>query len=257
MTHKRLHFKLSLGMLSLIFLLTACSQSQSTPPSPLPTITPISGWQKLSNEGFEIWLPESFIGGTNLDFDVVAQQMAKLGPDFEKQANALKKQRSSFLIFAIDKNRGNTGLTTNLIISKHLVSNNISMEKYMEALGNSLTEPYRVIEINSLPSDRYPTGVLLISANFPQVGEVSQIMYSVRNGGAIWDIIFSTPSNEFQERLPIFEEIVQTVNVPFTPENTAQQGNPISFGIGVALIIFVLLLKSWQKRKKAERQKSV
>jgi hypothetical protein len=78
-------------------------------------------------------------------------------------------------------------------------------------------------------------------------------MYSARYGGAIWDMIFSTSSSEFEERLPLFEKIVGTVNVPFTPENTARQGSPISVGIGVGLILITLLLKAWQKRHKGKK----
>lgn len=244
------HHKLILLMLCLILTISACGPAQQLTLTSLPTITPISGWHKLSNDGFEIWLPESFIGGTNLDFDEVAQQMAKLGPDFEKQANALKDKGSSFTIFAFDKNRSKPGLVTNIIVAKESVPGNISVEKYVETLASRLAKPFEVVETKSLDSNRYQIGVLMVRASTPQTGDVSQVAYAIKNGGAVWQLVFTTPSNEFQERLSIFEEIVKTVNVPFIRESTTRQGNPIIFGIGVAMIIISLLFRFLQMRQR-------
>lgn len=247
--------KLILVVLYLVLILTACTQSQQTIPTPMPTITPIPGWHKISNEGFEIWLPESFIGGNNLDADKIIEQMVKLGPEFEQQANSLKASKTSFLIFAFDKNKEDTGLITNMIVSKETVPGNISVIKYVETIGSRLSKPYEVIEKNSLSSGRYPIGILITRVNTPQIGEVSQVMYAIKNGGAVWSLVFTTPSSQFQERLQVFEEIAQTAYVPFTPENTARQGNPIIFAIGVALIIISLLLKPWLSRMKKQGAK--
>ena len=82
-------------------------------------------------------------------------------------------------------------------------------------------------------------------------------MYAVKNGGAVWQILFTTPSNEFQERLPIFEDIVETATIPFTPEDGSGQVNPTSFVIGVVLLIMALFLNYWQRWKKRSKEKSV
>lgn len=243
-------------LLALVLIVTACSPSQKVDTS-LPTVTPIPNWYRLSNEGFEIWLPESFIGGTSVDFALVAQRMTEMGPDFEKHANSLKNAletgKTSLIVFASDKNRGNTGLFTNLIVSKEMVPEDVSVEKYVEKVGSRLTEPYKVVKTTVLPSARYPTGVLIANANFPQIGETSQVMYVIKNGDAVWQLVFSTPGNEFQERLPIFEKIVNTINVPYTPVDRTRQGNPTSVGIGVGLITISLLLQAWQKRQKRKK----
>ena len=149
MNHKFPHHRLTLLMLCLVVIITACSQSQQLTPTSLPTITPISGWHKISNDGFEIWLPENFVGGTKLNLDATARQMAEMGPDFEQQASALKAGNISFTIFAFDKNRGDSGLLTNLTVSKHAAQSNVSIEKYVETLGNNLTEPYKVAEMKT------------------------------------------------------------------------------------------------------------
>lgn len=251
MINKVLHNRLISAILYLGLLITACAPAAQIVPTP----TPIPGWQKISNEGFEIWLPENFMAGTNLNLDAVAQEMAKLGPDFEQLANNIALKKTSLLIFAFDKNRDDTGLVTNLGITKEAVPSNSSVETYIETLGYGLKEPFEVSEKRTLPSDRYTIGILIVNVNTPRTGKVTQIMYAIKNGGAIWQVVFTTPADEFQEQLPVFERIVRTANVPYTRE-TVGQAYEICCVTGIALIVISFLfslLRPWLSRLKKQK----
>jgi hypothetical protein len=249
--------KLLIAFLLLTLMNSSCEQTQGPTSTAMPTITPITGWHKVSNEGFEMWLPESYIGGTSIEFDTLSQQLMKFGPEYAGMATAVKANASSMFAFAIDKTKGKSGSVTNIIVINEITSDGLLVEKYIDNLAGKLPTQYKVITKDSLATTRYPTGILILETSNQQTGNIKQIMYAIKSGRSFWQIAFTTSASEFQERLPMFEQIARSITVPYMSDEAPQQGNPIMVGIGFGLIVISLLLSAWQKRQKKKKEEKL
>ena len=229
-----------------------CSQANENTPIPSPVITAIPGWQKVSSEGFQMFLPESYIIGTSVDFDSIINNIRTMGPQFEDAANALNQNREAIITFAVDKRTGDSGTVTQIVVGKISWPSDESIDSYMNSLVDNLPDQIQVSHSEVFSDRNYPMFQLITGVNSPQTGNIKQVIYGIRNGGAIWQIVFATPSDEYESRLSEFEQIVETVIVPFSQDETSNQsGNSTSVVIGVVLIVVGLILNTlYGKRKK-------
>ncbi len=244
-------FRLSLCFLCLSIILVGCSQFTLATPTSLPTVAPVVGWHKLNNEGFEIWLPESFMGGTNLEVDRVLQDSKTLGPDFVQAMETLKPRATSIIVFALDQNKGASNMITNMVIVKETVQESFPMESYVNSFADNLSDQYRIVQKELLSTSRYPTGRLVAELRTPQV-TITQVAYFVKNGASVWQIVFSTPADELEKRLPVFNEIITTVTTPYSADANSSSG--IIMLIGFILMVGGGLLNEWNKRRKKIKQ---
>ncbi len=238
----------------LIFLsLLGCSQASENVPMPLPVVTPRPDWQKVSVEGFQMFLPESYLIGTSIDFDSTINNIRKMGPQFEDVANTLNQNREAIITFAVDKKIGDSGGVTQIIVGKISWSSNESAENYMNALIENLPNQIQVLHSEIFSDKNYPMFQIISAVNSPQSGDIKQVIYGIQNGGAIWQIVFTTPSDEYELRLSEFEQVVETVVIPFTQDKpNNQNGNSTSVIIGVALIVIGLTLNTMYRKRKKE-----
>lgn len=244
----------------LIFLsLLGCSQASENTPMPSPVVTPRPDWQKVSVEGFQMFLPESYLIGTSIDFESTINNIRKMGPEFEDAANALNQNREAIITFAVDKKIGDSGVVTQIIVGKISWSSNESVENYMNGLIDNLPSQIQVSHSEIFSDRNYPMFQIISGVSSPQTGDLKQVIYGIQNGGAIWQIVFTTPSDEYESRLSEFEQIVETVVIPFSQDKTNNQnGNSTSVIVGVALIGISLILKAvYPKRKKEVVKKEI
>jgi hypothetical protein len=237
----------------LLFLsLLGCGQANENTPIPSPVVTARPGWQKVSSEGFQMFLPESYIIGTSVDFDSIINSIRKMGPQFEDAANVLNQNRGAIITFAVDKRTGDSGTVTQIVVGKISWPSDESVDSYMNALVDNLPDQIQVSHSEVFTDRNYPMFQLISEVNSPQTGNIKQVTYGIKNGGAIWQIVFATPSDEYELRLSEFEQIVETVIVPFSQDKTNNQsGNSTSVVIGVVLVVASLILNTlYRKRRK-------
>lgn len=219
----------------------------------MPKITPPAGWQNLTAQGFEIWLPQSYVGGTDQDFESAINRLSELGAEFEEMARSLESNRSLIVLFALDQITGSSGVITNVIVGKEIVPESRSMESYLDSYANNLPDQYRIIQKEALPDARYPTMKLVTEISAPEIGNLTQILYGIKYGGAVWQIVFSTAVDEFETRSLEFEEIVKTVTVPDSVDNPNwfgdnYQGIILLFGFTI-LVAGVSLYNLWLRKR--------
>lgn len=238
-------------LILLLLILLGCSQASENTPIPSPVVTARPDWQKVSAEGFQMFLPESYVTGTSIDFDSTINKIREMGPQFEDAANALDQNREAIITFAVDRKVGNSGIATQIIVGKISWASSEPVENYMTGLIDTLPDQIQVLHNEIFSGRNYPMFQIITGINSPQTGNIKQVSYGIKNGGAIWLIVFTTPSDEFETRLSEFEQIIETTIVPFSEDETNNQnGNSISFIIGVALVVTSLILKTvYEKRK--------
>lgn len=247
-------FKRILFILILLSLL-GCSQASENTPIPSPVVTPRPDWEKVNVEGFQMFLPESYVIGTSIDFDSTINNIRKMGPQFEDAANTLNQNREAIITFAVDKKVGDSGIATQIIVGKISWPGNEPVENYMNGLIDNLPSQIQVSHSEIFSDRNYPMFQLITGVNSPQTGNIKQVSYAAKNGGAIWQIVFTTPSDEYATRLSEFEEIIETIVIPFSEDKTNNEnGKSTSFTIGVILVGAGLILNAFNRKKKEAKR---
>jgi hypothetical protein len=192
---------------------TATSTSTPLPTSttvPTSTPTPIPGWTKFEAENIEIWLPESFTGGDlKNDLDVIVNKLKSLGPQFEQIADQLKANPSLIALWAFDSNIGPTGNLTNVNIGHEQVVSAITTEMYANMLEQQLPSAFKITSQNKAQIGQYDAIQLVIEFNQSGI-KAKELVYVIKNKNFIWTIAYTTGTDEFDDRLPTFEQSAST-----------------------------------------------
>ena len=175
-----------------------------------PTATPIPGWKKFEARGIEIWLPGSYEGGDpSQDLDVIVERLRALGPDFAQTAQAIEQNPSAFVLWAFDSHVGDSGLLTSVTVGTERIPSAITIEVYLDMLAKQLPSQFRVVEQGIVPLDYYQAGRALIEFSIKGVNG-KQVMYVIKEGNTIWAVNYTTSADEFDQKLPTFEQSART-----------------------------------------------
>lgn len=182
-------------------------------PTPQPTATAIPGWEKFEGGGIELWLPESYEGG-NLqeDLDVVVQNLRRLGPDYEQLAQVIEQNPSMYVIWAFDSEVGSPGFLTNATVTTEKVLSAMTLDTYLDAAVGQFPPGFDVRERDIVTLGDHQAGRLLIEFAIQGV-RGSELLYAVKDGTTMWVITYATGADEFDERLPVFEQSALTFAV--------------------------------------------
>jgi len=241
-------------------ILFGCGPAKQGVPTSVPTITPVPGWHMLENEGFQIWLPPSFLGGTNQTIDAVTLQLTQKNANFAKIPQSLKQRGTPFIVFAIDTNSPPDKITYMLVENEKLTTS-LDIPAYLDLLAKNLTAQstlFNILQKQVMTSNRYPTGKIVVELNTIESGDIKQVVYAVKNGGAVWQISFTTPTEEFEERSPIFDQIAASATVPYISETASPAGkvNPWIVGL-VVVAIAILGSLAWMWIKQGRKSEPV
>ena len=223
-------------------MLFGCAPAKPAVPTPVPTITPVPGWHMLESSRFQIWLPGSYLGATNQTIDTIAPQLMQKNPAYAKIPQSLKLRGTPFLIFAVDTDSKPESVTYMLVANERL-SKPVDISGYLDLVAQNLTAQsslFQILKKEVLPSNRYPTGRIVVEINTIESGDIKQVVYAIKNGGAIWQISFTTPADEFDQRSPVFEQIARSATLPYLsePANPGLQLNPwLVGGIATGVVI--------------------
>ncbi|MEG4048056.1 hypothetical protein [Microcoleus sp. Pol17_C1] len=197
-------------------LVIGCKQPQTSQQTSSPfaaTQTTIPGWKKFEGRGAQLQLPESYSGGDLSQYlDVVVQKLESLGPYYQQIAQYLKQNPSAFVIWAFDSKVSKSGVLSNLALAAEPVGATVTTDTYLDVLTKQLPSEYRVVERKQVTLDRYQAGQIVTEATISGV-TVKQIMYTIKQGSNIWIVVFSTSAEEFEERLPTFQQSINTFSV--------------------------------------------
>jgi len=189
------------------------SQQQASSPFVRTQTTTIPGWKKFEGRGAQLQLPESYSGGDLSQYlDVVVQKLESLGPYYQQVAQSLKQNPSAFVIWAFDSKVSKSGVLSNVALATEPVGSTVTTDTYLDVLTKQLPSEYRVVERKQVTLDRYQAGQIVIEATISGV-TAKQIMYTIKQGSNIWIVVFSTTAEEFEQRLPSFQQSINTFSV--------------------------------------------
>lgn len=199
-----------IGVLVLISIAVGCGQAetpQSTPP-------PIPGWEKFETDTVELWLPQRFEGVDLSDekLDVLVEKMRALGPDFEKMAQVVKQNRTAFVMWAFDTEESDSGVLTNVNVTTGHMRAPMPMNNYLDMLSAQLPRQYRVVEQEIVSVDGHQAGRLVLEFESPEA-MLKQMLYVIMSDNTVWTVNYATGTEEFDERLPVFERSIRSFKV--------------------------------------------
>jgi len=180
--------------------------------TPEPTATPelMVGWNKFEATGMEIWLPDGFEGGDlQKDLDVIVSKLKAIGPEFEQVASVIEANPNAFVMWAFDIDFGSSGYLTNMNIIQEQVLSVVTLDMYLQALEQQIPSYLSITEQAPGQLDRYDSIRLVIDTDVSGV-KGKELMYVIKDGNTVWAITFATSLDEFDQRLPAFEQSVLT-----------------------------------------------
>ncbi|WP_334692107.1 serine/threonine-protein kinase [Nostoc sp.] len=186
------------------------SQQPSISEENIPSGVP-SGWKKFEGGGAELWLPANWESG---DFhDKLYKSMKRSGshnPEIKQFAQQVQQNPSAFLL-AFDSNKGDSGFLTNVIVLNEQVPFTINLETYLQEESKNFPAQIRIVDMKTGSVEGYQVGRIITETSLGRSGK--QIYYVIKDGRTIWNVIFSTGADEFEQRLPIFEASLGTFSI--------------------------------------------
>jgi len=181
--------------------------------TPAPTATSIPGWEKFEGGGIELWLPESYEGGDlTKDVGVVVERLRSLGPSFEQVAQTIEANPTMFVIWVFDSVVGESGFLTNVNVTTEQVMSAVSIDTYLDAALQQFPAEFQVVQRDLLTLDDHPAGRVAVDFTVSGVPG-KEVIYIVKDGTTIWAVTYATGAGEWEQRLPDFEESIQTLAI--------------------------------------------
>ncbi|PSB26997.1 hypothetical protein [Stenomitos frigidus] len=194
----------------------------------------VEKWQTFKAPGVELALPENYRGGSpnTTGLQTLIKGIRSLGTDYEQIASMVEQNPSTFLLIAVDPKPDRTGGVTNVVVSAVKVPETVTVEAYIDAAVQSLPTPLRTIERKTVQVGQNPAGRLVTEASLPsstaQADAMRQLIYVIKQGTTLWTVAYSTRAGDYQQRLAMFEQSIQSfkVQVAQKPGNTAAPVKP-------------------------------
>jgi hypothetical protein len=192
--------------------------------TPTPSVTGMmEGWVKFTVPEIEAWLPKSYAAGKpQTEADAIIASLKEKGayPNFDWDGfkETLESQSEAVVMWAFDSYQGNPEIITNISFLYGSINAGESLLEFATRFVGAMSEDYILVEQQS--NVRHPEyeGVMVILEN-KDTGEVSTrtAFYVLRVQNLAWGIMCFTATDEMNERLPIFNRMVETFRVLRAP----------------------------------------
>lgn len=206
-------FGVLIGSLMLASIVVACGRAETS----YPTVPPVLGWEKFEGNRAELWLPPSYEGGepSGENLQMIVDGLRRLGPEFEPSAQVLEQHPSAFVVFAVDSEVGNSGTLTSMNVAVERVPYALNVDTYMDIVTKKMSRRYHVVEHGVVPLDQHEAGRLVSEIEIQGV-HMKTVTYVVKDWSTMWILNYGTAADEFEQRLPVFEESARSFT--YTPQ---------------------------------------
>jgi hypothetical protein len=194
------------------------------PDTATPTATATSsmeGWVKYSVTEVEIWMPGSFAAGNpHTDAKAIVAFLKDKGANFnfDNIEKDLKDSSSNYVLWGIDSIQGNPAIVTNVAILYDYPHPGEPLADYATRFIGEMSPGFNVIEQAKVKSTLYEIDQVILETKNPQGAALRIALYAVRDQNIIWDVLCVTAADEMDDRLPSFDQMVDTLRVMAAPK---------------------------------------
>lgn len=175
----------------------------STPPESVP------GWQKLAAKGIEIQVPPSYLGIDDpRDISQMMDEVRGLGPEFEEAVRQFEENPDMMVLMILDP-AIYQGYATNINITKEDVGAITTLKANVDSMLRHTPPQVRVVERTTKKLPNYTAERLILESNLFSTS-IRQLVYVIKKSNTVWVITFTTHGAQFSQRLPIFEQSIET-----------------------------------------------
>ena len=173
-------------------------------PTPLPWTTPIPGWSVFITMGLELSLPQAYDG-----------RLLRVPPEVQREENGSLLDESMVVY-----GTGDTGpwdLTSHSSPKRTVRIARLKISADAELLPYTLVGlgfyDYRLDRPRRAPVGRYAGYRSVASGPAMDGSRLTKLIYWIDYRATYWVIVYSTPSEEFNTRLPTFEQSINTLTI--------------------------------------------
>ncbi len=193
---------------------TAETTETTEPPEMVnPTAAPIPGWQKIEDAKYEIYLPESYVGGnTSQNLAQIVSTLRTMGGNFKWAADTIEQNPDIYELYASDANPGPSGFITNLNITTESILPTFSLEAYMSSASAGLPPQFKIVDKKAMAINGYEVGQIIVEFEMNGVSG-KELLYIFRGKSSVWVLTFATGANEYDSRLLEFVQIADSFRI--------------------------------------------
>jgi len=192
------------------------AETESSPSEPdreLASTEAAGEWQDFAGAGLTLSLPGSYIGGNpSTDLERLASELEAIDPQYAQRIESIRQNPEAIAFLAFDPASAESGFLTNVNVATEAVPADISIEQYLEAAAQQLTQLYELESQEVTKVGDYEAGKIVGRFNTGEL-EIRQLFYAIKNEDTFWIVTYATIASEFDRRLPDFERSIQTLQL--------------------------------------------
>ncbi|MEA5420532.1 hypothetical protein VB712_14965 [Spirulina sp. CCNP1310] len=206
------------------------SRPTPLPPFPLTDATPASEgtepaasaslpdpeWITIQGNGVGLSLPPDYTGGNpGTEFAQLKAKLNQISPSYAQRFAAIEENPEAIALLAFDGKNTAAGFLTNVTIAAERVLEPVVLEDYVRAASSHLSQAYEIESQGLLQVGAYPAGQIIGVITADNDVKVKQLFYLIQAADTFWIVTYATPVSEFEQRLPQFQQSIQTLKLSF------------------------------------------
>ncbi len=213
MSQKTISLILSLLLCVSLGACKSTTTSKKTEIAPASIVQIPNNWKQIAGEGVFLSLPENFEGGNpQTQLDQLEAKLATVDPKYGDRIAVIKQNSKGIALLAFDLQSARSGIITNVNVIKEELPQGTTMEASLAAATSKLGLVYEIVDQKLTYLDDNQVGRIVAEANSEGM-RIKPLFYLIPDGNTIWLITYSTTAEEFNQRLPYFEQSIQTFKV--------------------------------------------
>lgn len=194
--------------------------TDATPPTNEGTEPPASAplpdpeWITIQGNGVGLSLPPDYTGGNpRLEFAQLKDKLNQISPSYAKRFESIEENPEAIALLAFDGKNTAAGFLTNVTIAAERVPEPVVLEDYVRAASSHLSQAYEIESQGLLQVGAYPAGQIVGVITADNDVKVKQLFYLIQAADTFWIVTYATPASEFEQRLPQFQQSIQTLKL--------------------------------------------
>jgi len=194
--------------------------ADATPPANEGTEPPASAppsnadWITIQGNGVGLSLPPDYTGGNpGTEFAQLKAKLNQISPSYAERFAAIEANPEAIALLAFDGKNTAAGFLTNVTIAAERVPEPVPLEDYVRAASSHLSQNYQIESQGLLQVGAYPAGQIVGVITADNDVKVRQLFYLIQAVDTFWIVTYATPASEFEQRLPQFQQSIQTLKL--------------------------------------------
>ncbi|WP_204104095.1 MULTISPECIES: hypothetical protein [Spirulina sp. CCY15215] len=171
-------------------------------------------FRKLQGDGVSLYLPPGYEGGDpQKDIEKMAVNLEGAGSEYENLSSALRETKDLVALVAFDNKNSQGGFVTNVNVTSQKMPQGTKLEEFQQAISNDLERVgYEILAQDVQDLKKWQAGRITVKIETGKT-KITQLVYIILDRGIFWVVTYSTPTEEFTDRVKDFEDSIITFNI--------------------------------------------